>query len=244
MTVQELFKSIKKEDFIDAYLRNDNETINMFFNKELPIQDILMRINRFKEIVSDAYDRFCEVEIEKNDEYIVFAIPRYDGDTNADSFLCKREELLHPESVERIEHYAYEFSPHTEILSYDVSEASKYEMCDDITLAISIFNEMTFCGITEERHQERVDEITQSLKEAEESIENGTAECRPIEDLFEELGWVDRRTEEEKEFSLSIARIQGNAYVQTLNKYFEMEKYYLLRKGEENVIQRIDELDE
>ena len=36
-----------------------------------------------------------------------------------------------------------------------------------------------------------------------------------------------------KDFSLAIAKIQGNAYVQTLNKYFEMEKYYLTRKGEE-----------
>ena len=51
-----------------------------------------------------------------------------------------------------------------------------------------------------------------------------------------EFRMFDKRTQEEKDFSLNIAKIQGNAYVQTLNKYFEMEKYYILRKGEENAI--------
>jgi predicted DNA-binding protein YlxM (UPF0122 family) len=236
MTVQELFKSIDRKEFIYAYLRNDNETLNMFFREDLSIQEIYSKVNFFKEVVLAAFDRFCEAEVERNEEYIVFAIPEYEGDTSAHSFLSLREEILNPETVERIEHYAYEFSPHEEILGYDVSEASRYEVGDDVTVALSIFNEMTFCGITEEHHKEKVEEITQSLKEAEESIENGTAECRPIEDLFKELGWEDTRTREEKDFSLAIAKIQGNAYVQTLNKYFEMEKYYILRKGEEDAI--------
>jgi hypothetical protein len=236
MTVQELFQSINEEEFIESYLRNDNETIECLFRKDIPINEIYQKINFFKEIVLGAFRRFKEMEVERNDEYIVFAIPRYDGDTYADSFLSLREEILNPEKIERIEHYAYEFSPHEEILGYDVSEASRYEVGDDVTVALSIFNEMTFCGITEEHHKEKVEEITQSLKEAEESIENGTAECRPIEDLFKELGWEDTRTKEEKDFSLAIAKIQGNAYVQTLNKYFEMEKYYILRKGEEDAI--------
>ena len=236
MTVQELFKSIDRKEFIDAYLRNDNETLNMFFREDLSIQEIYSKVNFFKEVVLAAFDRFCEAEVERNEEYIVFAIPEYEGDTSAHSFLSLREEILNPETVERIEHYAYEFSPHEEILGYDVSEASRYEIGDDIVVALSIFNEMTFCGITEEHHKEKVEEITQSLKEAEEEIQNGTAEYRPIEDLFKDLGWEDKRTQEEKDFSLDIARIQGNAYVQTLNKYFEMEKYYILRKGEENAI--------
>ena len=233
MTVQELFKSINEEEFIDAYLKNDNETIECLFRKDISINEIFQKVNYFKEIVLNAFQRFKEMEVERNEEYIVFAIPRYEGDTSADSFLSLREEIMNPEKVERIEHYAYEFSPHEEILGYDVSEASRYEIGDDVTVALSIFNEMTFCGITEEHHKEKVDEITQSLKEAEESIENGTANLRPIEDLFTELGWEDKRTQEEKDFSLAIAKIQGNAYVQTLNKYFEMEKYYLTRKGEE-----------
>ena len=93
MTVQELFQSINEEEFIESYLRNDNETIECLFRKDISINEIYQKINFFKEVVLGAFRRFKEMEVERNDEYIVFAIPRYDGDTYADSFLSLREEI-------------------------------------------------------------------------------------------------------------------------------------------------------
>lgn len=231
MTVQELFKTVNENDFIDLYLKNDHETINLLFSTKYSVEEKIQKIAKFKQIVIDALHSFQTMEIEKKDEYIVFSVPRFDDDVLADSFLVKREELLHPEKVERIETYAYEFSPHAEILGYDISQACLYEYGDKTTFAVSIFNEMTFCGITEESHTQKVNDIKKQLDEAEEEIENDFSKAKTIEEFFAEIGWKDKRTEEEKEFSLAVAKIQGMACSEIYKKYYEMEKYYL-KKGE------------
>ena len=60
----------------------------------------------------------------------------------------------------------------------------------------------------------------------------GLAKTSPSEDVFKQLGFEDTRTPEEKVFSYRLTQIKNNNYVQTLNVYFELEKYYLKRKGE------------
>lgn len=229
MTVQELFKSINEDEFVDIYLKNDNETINLIFNTDLSLDEKVEKIEKFKNIVLDALRLFKTMEIERNDEYIVFSIPRYDGDAIGDSFLTKREEILNIENIDRVEHYGYELSPHKEILSYDISQTSRFKMDDDVCLAVSIFNEMTFCGITEESHSEKINSIYEEINEAENAIETNPEQFKSLNDLFEELGWKDERTEEEKDFSYSIDVIEGKTYSQVYNKYFEMEKYYLTK---------------
>ena len=229
MTVQELFKSIDENEFLDLYLRNDNDTINLIFNRDITIEEKVKKIEKFKDTILNALHLFRTLEIDKDDKYIVFAIPRFEGDTLADSFLVKKDELLYPEKVDRIEHYAYEFSPHKEILSFDVSEASRFEIDDDVCLAVSIFNEMTFCGISEESHSNRVAEITEDINSAIEDIDNNSENFISSEELFKSLGWEDTRTEEEKQFSFDIACVEGNASSKIYEKYFEMEKYYLTK---------------
>ena len=66
-------------------------------------------------------------------------------------------------------------------------------------------------------------------EKAENAIETNPEQFKSLNDLFEELGWKDERTEEEKDFSYSIDVIEGKAYSQVYNKYFEMEKYYLTK---------------
>ena len=192
-------------------------------------EDIKMnKIIKFRQLIFDTLEKFRTMDVERNDKYIVFAIPEYEGDAVAHSFLSLRSEILSVEEIDRVECYAYEFSPFKEILSYDISASCKYEIDNDVALAVSIFNEMTFCGITEESHDERVSEITEDINSSIKEIEDGDSDkFTNATDLFEKLGWVDNRTEREKKFSLEIAEIDGRAKNKIYKKYFEMEKHYL-----------------
>ena len=229
MTVQGLFQSIDKNEFVKTYLRNDSETLDLIFDSEnVPVDIKMNKIIKFRQLIFDTLEKFRTMDVERNDKYIVFAIPEYEGDAVAHSFLSLRSEILSVEEIDRVECYAYEFSPFKEILSYDVSASCKYEIDDDIALAVSIFNEMTFCGITEESHDERVSEITEDINSAIKEVEDGDSDkFTNAADFFEQLGWVDNRTEREKKFSLEIAEIDGRAKNKIYKKYFEMEKHYL-----------------
>lgn len=229
MTVQELFQSIDKNEFVKTYLRNDSETLDLIFDSEnVPVDIKMNKIIKFRQLIFDTLEKFRTMDVERNDKYIVFAIPEYEGDAVAHSFLSLRSEILSVEEIDRVECYAYEFSPFKEILSYDISASCKYEIDNDVALAVSIFNEMTFCGITEESHDERVSEITEDINSSIKEIEDGDSDkFTNATDLFEKLGWVDNRTEREKKFSLEIAEIDGRAKNKIYKKYFEMEKHYL-----------------
>lgn len=231
MTVQELFKSIDEDEFIETYLRNDNETMDCIFRTDISINEIALQVNHFKELVLNALHRFKNMELERNEEYIVFAIPDDNGSIPVDTFLVKTSELKEAK-IDKIERYAYEFSAHKEILSYDISDACRHRVDDDVLLAVAVFNEMTFLGIEEDVHDNRADEIMSELDKTSKEIEEGLAKTSPVADVFKQLGFEDTRTPEEKVFSYRLTQIQNNNYVQTLNVYFELEKYYLKRKGE------------
>jgi hypothetical protein len=227
MTLQELFKSINEDEFIDVYLRNDTQTLDLIFDNSISLKEKVKKIEDFKEIILNTLHLFQTMQTEKNDEYIVFAIPSCEDDALADSFLVERDKLLQMQDSDNIEHYSYMMSPHEEVLSYDISKASRLKIDDDVCLAVSIFNEMTFCGVTEESYSEQINDIKNRIDEVQKEHETNPENFKPIDDLFKELGWEDNRTEEEKEFCLTVDKIEGKAYAQICKKYYEMEKYYL-----------------
>ena len=233
MNVQELFKSINEDEFLDLYLRNDRESIDMLFNTKYTPEEKFKKLQYYRQIVLDAFRECKNMQIKESSDDIVFVVPNFDGDTSADSFVCKKEEVLNYENIERVEHYGYDLSPRDEVLGYIVSEASRHIIDDDINLAVNIFNEMTFCGITNEHHTDKVNDLLDKIKESEEEIKEHPECCKPIEELFKELGFVDKRTPYEKEFDLSLAKLEGESYVKLFKKYLELELYYY-NKNERN----------
>ena len=59
--------------------------------------------------------------------------------------------------------------------------------------------EMTFFGYSANAVDDRVTKEKQILNERHKEIENGTSQLIPFDEAMAELGYVDRRSEEEKE---------------------------------------------
>ena len=105
--------------------------------------------------------------------------------------------------------YAYEFTQWNEILGYLIPNhvIGSDEEC---SYAASIIYEMTFFGFDESEQIKEREKLDESIKEAKE-IEKLQKEEQekyfiPADKVFEELGYVDERTEEEKERDKMINR--------------------------------------
>ena len=96
------------------------------------------------------------------------------------------------------EHYALEMTSWIEWLSFEVLDKS-IEAYGAANVVAHALYEMTFFGYSSDVVDERVTEEKQILHERHEEIENGTAELISFDEFMAELGYVDERTEEEKE---------------------------------------------
>ena len=119
------------------------------------------------------------------------------------------ESALSDDEVDRLSHlrftpesYAFEFTPWTEVLGYEVFQPNVKEYGAAAILA-SVIYEMTFFGFTQEEQDEERAKLDEAIAESE-AIRKLTPEeqkkhYKTAEEVFAELGYVDERTEEEKE---------------------------------------------
>ena len=232
MTVQELFKKIDKDEFIEYYMKNDGETLDVIFGEKHSLEEKIKMVQHFKNVVLESFEKMRNLELERDEEYICFAIP-YAEDENFgwDSFISKREDILNKDKMDRVEKYAYELSPVEDTLRYDVSETC-IKSYGELEVAVAIFCELTFCGVDFDRREERQTEINgelhESLQEIEESIENGEEiKGIPAEDVFKSLGWVDERKPFEKEFDMNRMRCDGEHFMKIYKMIIDQEFIYI-----------------
>ena len=99
------------------------------------------------------------------------------------------------------EGYAFELSPWEEILGYELNTENAGEI-GFARLAASVIYEMTFFGFTEEEVEAERQKLQEAIEESEAvkklPEEEQKKHFKSMEDVFEELGWHDKRTEEEK----------------------------------------------
>ena len=97
--------------------------------------------------------------------------------------------------------WGYEFSEWEKWLGLDV-DVYGWERNGIIPTMEALFNEMTFNGTDTESQNERREELEESARESKEIMdlpeEERSKHFTPADKVFEELGWVDDRTEEEK----------------------------------------------
>ena len=128
--------------------------------------------------------------------------------------------------------YAYEFSEWEKILGCDVwlgnlSEQGRYEF------AAAILYELTFNGFTRESQDERREELDESIRETEELMklpkEEQEKHLVSIDDLMEELGIEDTRTQEEKDTDMLMMyrRVLWN----NMARYKTLKAYQYQRSG-------------
>lgn len=213
MTVQELFKSLNKEEFINYYCYYD-----------LSGSDKYQTTEKGKQIVTELFEQLLTAKpVENENGCIIFSIEQI-GTEMLYSFLVHKEDLL---SSEEPEHYAYELSPMLEILGYDVSSACKYALKDDYRLAASILYEMTFFGYTIEDQEDEASEVTASISKSVQEIEEGTAELLTAEEVFSNLGYEDTRTSFEQLFDDDKYTLEGTYFSDMRSRLYKLEKEYL-----------------
>ena len=236
MTVQELFRQVDRDEFIEHYLKNDGETLDVIFESEHSLEEKIKLVQKFKNVVLESFEKMRNLEIERDPEYICFAVP-YAEDENFgwDSFISKREDILNKDAIERVEKYAYELSPVEDTLRYDVSETC-IKSYGELEVAVAIFCELTFCGVDFDRREERQieihDDITESLKEIDEAKERGEEiKGVPAEEVFKSLGWVDERKQFEKDFDMNRMRNDGEHFMKLYKMIIDQEFIYITKNN-------------
>ena len=87
------------------------------------------------------------------------------------------------------EHYAFEFSEWDKILGAQVY-LPNVKGAGELKFLSAVFYEMTFFGLSEERHKERVAEMEAELLESEKQLEDPEyrEQCTSLDELLEEFG--------------------------------------------------------
>ena len=228
MTVQELLRSVDTDEFLNEYLKNDGETIDILLSDEYtPIEKFAM-IDRFKEMITKSLNQMREMEVVPDKEYIVFSLSyEEDGQFGWDCFMSKREDILKCNDIDRVEKYAFEFSPLEEVLCCDVSEVSRYTYYD-VPVAVAIFKEMTFFGVDIEKRNEKTEKEIAIITEAAEECKSGNCESYvSADEMFARFGWTDNRTKKEKSFERKKAKMFGKLNMSISKLYMQWEKHYI-----------------
>ena len=210
MIVQELFRSLDRKAFIDAYLSYCNNPKSA--KRRSNISDLLDALDLLKIIPDNSQIIFCEPCL---------------GEYQLDSVVIKKEDLLSTEtSREAPEGYAYEFSSMSEILGYSVSKACIHAF-GEYRVACAILYEMTFFGYDIEDQKATVTKEIGELNQTIEDIKNGTAKLISSDGVFKKLGWVDNRKEFEKDFDSTKIALEHNLSKQLRRELCNLEIHYL-----------------
>lgn len=222
MTVQELFKSINTEELVNYYLKNDFQTIEMLFDKNISDEDKKEKFNEYKQTLTNSVNYIKDLNIKNNPEQIIFVISYDDnGDHGWDCFSTYIKDLF-DEGKEYIERYSVEFQSLEEVLGSEISFMSRY-MYTDLAILNAVLFELTFFTSDLTRHQMEVNEELSIINERVEEAKNAE-NCLPIEHLFEEIGWKDERSQTEKNFDEDIIKIQSQHHINIYDLYFNYEK--------------------
>ena len=211
MTVQELFKNLDRDTFIDEYLNYCGEP----------------KSAKRKERLENLLDAFNNINVTPNNSLIVFCEPIV-GENHLDSTVIKKEELLDTE-VENgkvPEGYAYEYDYMTDILGYSVSFACIYAF-GVIKVACSILHEMTFFGNDIDTQRENVKQETEQLHKSIEEVHNGEAKLTSFTDFCKKYGWTDSRKDFEKDFDTVKMHIECELSKKLKQELCKLEINYL-----------------
>ena len=211
MIVQELFKNLDRNTFIDEYLNYCGEP----------------KSAKRKERLKNLLDAFNNINVTPNNSLIVFCEPIV-GENHLDSTVIKKEELLDTE-VENgkvPEGYAYEYDCMTDILGYSVSFACIYAF-GVIKVACSILHEMTFFGYTIDTQQENVKQEVEQLNRSIEEINNGNAKLASFTDFCKKYGLTDSRKDFEKDFDTVKMHIEYELSRKLKQELCKLEINYL-----------------
>lgn len=233
-TVQEVIRNLDRKCLEGRYFYEHSPKLWEFR------PDDTRTIKEVKNMMSEDFqaflNRLCNMQVKQHEDgkvRILYAHKEiwdtaWCGDIATD--LVYADEILNAADLSGVEHYAYEFTPQEEALGYLVAD-TKLTQDHLYDIAVSFLHEMAFFGYEQEDREEKLNEILESAKDAEEHPENLVSWSS--DEMREELGIPkdEKSAEEEKldhEVLESISRY--NKYC----KKIELEKIReALRKEKE-----------
>lgn len=238
MNVQELFKSVNVDEFVHEYMNYDCHFRNILEDDEMDADTRKSLISSGKKMILSSFENMKNMDISnyKNEEKnIVFVLPSYDEGMELDTFLVEQKDLeeFNKDENFRVETYGYEFCDTNKILSFIVSETSRFMIDNDAKVAASIFYEVTFFGYDEcekaEKLEETKNEINAALEEVKEDV-NNSEKFIPPDKVFENLGYVDKRYDFEKTFETEVLKLEMEFSQKRRNLIFKQENKYIINE--------------
>ena len=204
LILQDLIKSTPISNILDAYdalFPVKNERCFVDEKNNTPENRQKVKIKRRKQIIKTLTE-MSHIEPIVDPENILVVIKMIDElEPNEpfdimDAFQCNKNTIS--KDQEECERFSIDFCDWAKILGSEVCKES-IEEYGAAPVIVSIFFEMTFIGWTKAEADKEIENLQKLCDETNEDLENGSSEkFISAEQLFEELGYHDDRTEEEK----------------------------------------------
>ena len=233
LTIQQLFQKVDTNEFIKKFIEyNSNDYSSKIFNFNNSLDFNAPLFEKQIDNIKSTLETFRTCEIVEDKDNIVFVTPLSEDDFLVyESYFIQKEDIL--KGDKDCDKYAYELNDYKETLGYSVSETTLYYL-GEIATAVGIFSEMTFCGIDVEERDDYVDEIRVSLEEAMEEVKEMDPDClRPIDEIFQEIGYIDERKSYEKDFDEEKYRMLGKIRKLKYDFFIEQEKIFMENSAKE-----------
>lgn len=225
MIVKDFLLTFNIDDLVNAYYLYEEDICNYHGTTK----HVEGKEDARKYTLKKALNEILLLEPIEDKYHIVFSVP-HPNSIGLDSFLIKKGELFDA-SLNRIEHYGYEFDSMKEILGFEISDACRFYLDDDLLFACSIIFEMTFFGYNPEDQEKETSKNLEEINESIEEIELNEASLTTLDDNYwESIGYVDKRDQKERLFEDKVRIIEGNYINDLLNELYDLEKYYQNRK--------------
>lgn len=194
-TVQEYLNIIDIESLVNIfYDRIKNIIFDSESYKDMTIQEIeIYSKNKIRNFIY----KLQNLEVQKAEhEYVLVAYEGYFDNTMTEPLfslirfdeLMKIEKIDSDEEFNKIESYAYEFSPQTEIVGYKISD-NEYTQKNIYELLSDVLFEASFFGYEEDDKKEELAKLEEAVKEVEE-YKNGEKDLATHAFDFDE--WADK----------------------------------------------------
>lgn len=209
----------------DVLCELDASEIEKAYFERYPIKlhDITKKLNlSIGDVQAEYSDRFQkflsalkEHAIEPDDEYILFcsmSVVTEWNTSNHTTWLCRQDELLQADSLDKVQTYAYEYSTWGEMVGFLVAD-TVYTQEHLMDVVVDFLFEASYLGYDEESHNKKIDWL-KNLKAT-----GSTHELLEFEDTCE----LDLIVEDEK---MSAYNMAVNDYI----KYFKCEEMRQIRE--------------
>lgn len=205
MLVIDLFRSLDRNDIVDAYLFKYGLSVSSIETLKHTIDENIQAVRREREMVARLVDIICEHDVDDSvSSCVLFVIPYKEaiwsergkilfdaGMVYADEAKAKiTDDSWTNDGDSRVDGYAFEFTAMSEVLGYRVADVC-LERVNHLDITSEILNELTMFGYDEIRRSERIESevgiLVDRVADIDKRVVNGETVGIPHDEVFARL---------------------------------------------------------